>query len=440
MSTELRIPFNVVDESFAQLDNALTPPTVQLEVRLGGRVDLDRLWNAIHAALRVHPLAAARRAPWTGADAGFEWIVADDLQVEPLALRRCRDDELASISAELQGAPIPIDVSPAMRFLLARTPDSDLLLAAAHHAASDGIGTLRLMTSIARAYAGRPDPTPDIDPVTAHTITAEKGTSWELGSPPDPAAEVERLARTALPPTRVAAEGGVDRPGYAMVFRRVPVEPLVKAPVRALAGATVNDLLLAALHLAIERWNAEHGQRSGLIAVQMPMNARPSDRSKEVVANLVFAERITTIESERADRPSTVAALSEQTRRTKQRGPFVSVPSWNLSSVPTTIWWRWAVASALPFNSARLADTAVLSNLGRFDPGDLSFGEDLPVTELWFSPPAGGPTGVNLGAVTLGDELFLVFRYTHPQFDHDAAARFAATVLAELDALCHSGP
>jgi NRPS condensation-like uncharacterized protein len=54
-----------------------------------------------------------------------------------------------------------------MRFLPARTPGSDKLLAAAHHAASDGIGTLRLMTSLARAYAGRPDPTPDIDPVAS---------------------------------------------------------------------------------------------------------------------------------------------------------------------------------------------------------------------------------------------------------------------------------
>jgi hypothetical protein len=43
---------------------------------------------------------------------------------------------------------------------------------------------------------------------------------------------------------------------------------------------------------------------------------------------------------------------------------------------------------------------------------------------------------VNVGAVTLGNDLFLVFRYTHPQFDRDGAKRFAATVLAELDAVC----
>jgi NRPS condensation-like uncharacterized protein len=435
---ELRIPFNVVDEAFAYFDNVSAPPTVQLEVRLSDHVDIDRLWDAIHKSLVRHPLASARRASWKGTDAGFEWVVDEDVQVEPLALRRCRDDDLAAVSAELQGTPIPIDVSPAMRFLLARTPGSDRLLAAAHHAASDGIGTLRLITSIARAYAGRPDPTPDIDPVASHTITAEAGTSWQLGLPTDPAEEAKRLARIAIPPARVAVDGGSNRPGYAMVFHRALIAPLVKAPVRAASSATVNDILLAALHLGIDRWNAEHGQESGLIAIQMPMNARPSDRSKEVVANLVFSERTTTIERERADRASTVAAVAEQTRRAKQRGPFISIPSFNLADVRTPIWLRWAIASVLPFAAARLADTAVLSNLGRFDPGDLSFGEDLPITELWFSPPAGGPTGVNIGAVTLGCELFLVFRYTHPQFDRDGAQRFAATVLAELDAVCRN--
>jgi hypothetical protein len=227
---ELRIPFNVVDEAFAYLDNVGAPPTVQLELRLSNHVDIDRLWEAIHESLVRHPLASARRAPWTAADTGFEWVVDERVQVEPLALRRCRDDDRAYVSEEFQGTAIPIDVSPAMRFLLARTPGGDIVLAAAHHAASDGIGTLRLMTSIARAYADRPDPVPDIDPVASHTITAETGTNWRLGLPIDPADDARRLARIAIPPARVAVDGGSNRPGYAMVFHRAPIGPLEAAP------------------------------------------------------------------------------------------------------------------------------------------------------------------------------------------------------------------
>ena len=72
---QLRIPFNVWDEGFAHADNTVAPPTVHLAARLSERVDLDRLWNAVHEALRRHPMATARRAPWTPTDAGYEWVV-----------------------------------------------------------------------------------------------------------------------------------------------------------------------------------------------------------------------------------------------------------------------------------------------------------------------------------------------------------------------------
>ena len=66
-------------------------------------------------------------------------------------------------------------------------------------------------------------------------------------------------------------------------------------------GATVNDLLLAALHLALDRWNAAG---SGAIAVMMPINLRPAEWREDVVGNLSLMApvRSTAVDRRRPDR------------------------------------------------------------------------------------------------------------------------------------------
>lgn len=79
----------------------------------------------------------------------------------------------------------------------------------------------------------------------------------------------------------------------------------------------------------------------------------------------------------------------------------------------------------------RLADTAILSNLGPVD--ILDFGSEVgPVEAVHFSAPSRMPCGLSIGAVTSDGRLHLAFRYRHPQFDDDAARRFANRFLAEL--------
>jgi hypothetical protein len=83
--------------------------------------------------------------------------------------------------------------------------------------------------------------------------------------------------------------------------------------------------------------------------------------------------------------------------------------------------------------TGNLADTSMLSNLGKLD--ELPwFGPDAGATvEVWFSPPARMPLGLAIGAVTAASRLHLAFRYRLRLFDADAARRFADGYLAELD-------
>ena len=72
------------------------------------------------------------------------------------------------------------------------------------------------------------------------------------------------------------------------------------------------------------------------------------------------------------------------------------------------------------------ADTGALSNLGNL-PQPLDFGAGAgAATELWWSPPAGMPPGISVGAITTNGEMFLTLRYCRAQFDAEGAAQFAA--------------
>lgn len=224
-----------------------------------------------------------------------------------------------------------------------------------NHAAADGIGSLRVLCSIARAYAGQADPVPDVDPLTPRDPAAAFFPGGGFGGPVRRGlALLRELHEAAGKWTRVAPEGGEDRPGYGFHRVALTAEQTAAFVGGHPAGVTVHDLLLAALHLTVEEWNAEHRVSAGRIGVMMPVNLRPRAWWHEVVGN------------------ARVQRLPLRLRR--------------------------ALASLLsrdPF-----VPTGVLSNLGRVDE-PLSFGPEVgEVAEVWFSPPAKTPSGLAVGAGT----------------------------------------
>ena len=249
----------------------------------------------------------------------------------------------------------------------------------------------------------------------------------------------EAAARRGLPllpgvVTRIAAHAAQpDRPGYGFVLTSAPVP----RPTRSGDGPypTVNDLLVAALILTVDQWNAAHGCRSGTIRITVPVNDRDPQRRWEGPGNLSRLIRVTARPGQRADAADLLAQVAAQTRAAKRQ------PRPGLDAVSRLLAAGWA-PTAVKRHMARLArrlarplctDTSLVSNLGMLpDPPGFSGSGQEP---LWLSGPAPMPRGLAVGAVTVAGRLQLSVHYRHALLDSGAAADFTAAYCRALAGL-----
>lgn len=442
----VNVAFSVIDEAIHLLDVATAPWSIQLEVRVESHLDEARLRAAVFEALKRHPMARARKKPSRLRAPLDQWAITAAAEIDPLRVVDCPDAlAVAATRDKLQGISVPLTESPPLRAVLARHPDGDYLMLNVNHAAMDGFGALRVLRSIARCYAGEADPLPTLDFDATRNVTAL------LGSPPlwirvrRQLALTTRLRDVIAPPARVAGDGAADEAGYGFVQTRLSTEQttaLVKgaAAARAEGGsATVNDMLLAALHLAIADWNATHDTPCRRIGVLVPANLRPSEWRQEIVGNFSLPARISSTRRSRRTAGHALSAVAAQTARKKQVGMGTAFIELLGQTRLVPLWVKRVFVLGLPLTGNRLVDTAMLSNVGRLD--DMAFGDGAdggPVEELWFSPPARMPLGLTIGAATIAGRLHLVLRYRNRLFDHAAASRFTDIYVRKLQAF--SGP
>jgi len=425
------LPLTVVDELILHLHEARSPWNVQVELGVDGRIDEAALHRAVMTCTRRHPMARARLAPWRRSDRSYTWRFSEEADVCPVRVVRCPDDAaLEALRHDLHGERIPLETSPGFRVVLARGPVRDTVLLSANHVVADGVGTLRLMVSIARAYRGVDDPldpTPlaaarDLEGLLAPDDRGERrARRWEAG----------RRVREALdPPARLAGRAPGDAPGVGFVTRVVALDDATALTDRA-ADTSINDVLVAALHLTVAGWNARAGTRTGRVGVMMPVNLRPPESFWEVVGNFASMVSISTHPADRADLPTATSAVAAQTRELRRevraRGLF------DLFEVAagTPIGLKRVSARLMPIvGGDRFIDTAVLSNLGRLTEPP-SFDDDVP-PELWFSPPCDRVCSIGIGAVTVGRALMLSTRYRREALDRSGAEEFVDEFVARL--------
>jgi NRPS condensation-like uncharacterized protein len=427
MAAATTAQLNILDELYLHLDRADEPWSVQLEVGVEGRVDEERLAQSVRAAAARHPIARARLGDWSGTDRRYHWEVADALEVVPLEVVECGDDEdLARAREQLYGFSPPLDRPPPFALTLAHHPGGDTVMLNLHHGAGDGMGVLRLMASILRAYAGEDDPEPPVDPLEVRDIGRLVSASSFADRLRRGRALIEHVSRFATAPTRVAPDGASARDGYGFELLRLPAHELGWLTSHRREGATVNDVLLGALGIAIGHWNERHDAPVDRMALMMPVNLRPPEWRTEVLGNFASYVTVHLAADEQDDLGRAIAAVAERTRRLKDDGvPGLIV---DLLEFPTVLpaGVKRRLQELIPLTGNRAVDTAVLSNLGRLDAlPDLGGGAG-GVRSVWFSPPGRMPLGTSVGAATLGGELFVTLRYRHALFDAGAAAEFAS--------------
>ena len=424
-------PFSMLDELNCYFDSPAEPNNVHLEAWLSGHLQPDLLRSAVSATLAGLPAARARRAagPWW--HAGYTWEFPPETDADPVSISDWRTEaELDSARARFLAAAPALDRSPPLRLLLARGPEWDSLILNAHHAAFDGRSCLRLLYLIADRYGALRPPEAPADsaaPASAHPDPPRRAGTWPTAA--------STSAQTRLPVTaRIAPqhEGG-RMPGYGVAMLAWPGVPAVPGPPNE-PGATVNDLLIAALAQTIIRWNAARHRRPERVRLTMPADTRPPGRGDEL-GNLSRLCTIT-VDPLRTARPADlIAYTAKQTRKAKsQPGPQVgpALAAVGRAPLPAPV-KRGLVRLALRWLGPLACDTSLLSNLGNLT--DLPGFGMLSPTRMWFSTSAHMPRGLSVGAVTADGRLALCFRYRRALFDDAAAGEFAAEYAAALATL-----
>jgi NRPS condensation-like uncharacterized protein len=420
------VPFNEIDEACLSATEPERPFNIEVEVRLPGRFDVRRLRAALSVTARAHPIARARLAPSAPFDDRNHWQILPRPDVDPLIVVSGERSAGEEIRAELLERLIPIEKAPPFRLLLTRSRGGDRLTLVMSHVASDGIGSLRLLRSIALAYSREREPAARVGFLEARSLErhfSRAGSSaWNRRMRAVGGAQLEAWFK---PASRLAPVATPERSGTLVHHVRIS-RRITGWLAKRRSPATVNDLLLIALTRAIETWNARAGRSADKIALVVPVNLRPAEWRREVVANLSLATVVTTRASERADEGELAGAVVRQTAGAKADlacAGFVDL--YRIAAGAPNFWKRGVSRLLGATTAARMMPTAILSNLGaELDP--VSFGRAGKASELWFSPPYPAPTCLSVGAVTYAGRLLVSLRCSRKLLPPKGLAAFAA--------------
>jgi hypothetical protein len=447
-----------IEELDYLLERPAEPSLVLWEVHCRGHLDRAALAGAVTAAFGADSGAGRRLAAAPRWGRRLYWRPVAPDPGGPLTEASWRTPaELNDLRERLFARPLSLTEAVA-RVVLAVGPEHDVVIIQVHHTAFDGVSSLRLLSAITQAYRARataphlhsvPDslPAPDSPPVPGSLPRLDAPPSLPSSvtpAPPTPASTPATSRRGwagARPAavTRIAPQGGQPgRPGYGFVL----ISDTVPRPVSGGDGPrpTVNDLLVAALCLTIDRWNTARGQVSGQISVTVPVNGRAAAQRWQGDGNLSWLTRVVTGPSHRADPGLLLRHVATQTRVARERGRTHRTDT--MSRLLATGWAPMVVKRRVArlvrgLAAPVLTDTSLVSNLGLLPEAPTFDGSGTE--PLWLAPLCPMPKGLALGAVSVAGRLYLSVRYRLALLDRAAADDFTACFRAALGELTCPG-
>ncbi len=202
-----------------------------------------------------------------------------DRHIHQRELSAADDDTLRELVGELIASPLERSKPLWDMHLLDRPGAGCAVVVRIHHCIVDGIALAQVMLSLTDAT---PEAPPDAPPVqdnlvaarTSHVRAYRRGERVR-GTAAGAAASARALAKLLFTPpdARTALRGRLDVPKRVAWTGRLDLA-LVKATARA-QGASVNDVLLAAVTGALRRHLLERGDRPRAVRTLVPFNLRP---------------------------------------------------------------------------------------------------------------------------------------------------------------------
>lgn len=331
------VPFNCVDKCLLALDSINEPMRFHLILDVQGELDHARLNEAISSAQHAHPIMRTilrsrhfRLFRQIQEDTGEGVLsIADQGQLQ--------NTHYESYLSSWMDQPFNLGKEYPVRALLLRKSEVEhLLVFTFHHSAADGLRALLFVRTAIQSYNNEPAKAGKAKAlarqVSGDTRTNRRGDEL-LHFAHSQRSKVGHYYRKVIsslfhrfvlaafqPPTRVFHDRSGRSRELRFCFRILSPGELAQIQSKARsAGVALNDILLAACHRVVDRWNSTHGKVSRRIRIMAPVNISP-DGFRYVVSNQVSwlsfstrpIDRIDPVELLRKVRADTAEAASNR--------------------------------------------------------------------------------------------------------------------------------
>ena len=397
-----------MDESLLVWQSLGVPWNAQIALAARA-IDASRARDAIDVALAVHPLTRC------AVDGG--WVYDDRASIGTVDVVACANaHDVDQVRIAQISAPLPMDRAPLARAVVARGADEDLLVFTMSHVVTDGLGLLRFMRSVGRAYRGEPDPPPAVDPATAQAALAPPPPTSLTGLAQEWSQRLRVAAAQVPRRSRLAPSASADS-GFGIVVADASREAVDAA--RRKHDATFDAYAMAVLHVAIADWNAQRGAPCARVGVSQGVNLRPQPWWDDCVLNLAAFASVFTDAPDRVDvaRALDVVApqLAADVRRAHAREMVAAARAARAIPLAT----RAQVLAAIP---PEQFDTCAISNCGVLaDPPHL---DDHARPVAWIITPAMPQSGLTIAVDVIADSLHFSVCYRRELFSPEDARTF----------------
>jgi NRPS condensation-like uncharacterized protein len=429
------------------MDRANEPMIIHAMLCLEGEVDSDRLGSAVARAQEIYPVMGTLIRS-NGLRTFRE--IQDGSRDGVLTVQDLSGDGEVDHNSQLfdwMNQPMdPREVSPLRVLLLRRNGRESLLVFSFHHSSTDGVRATLFVKSVVELYNnGTAQTSPGSQEIR---VTRKSDELLEFANSQRSrvggyylkmaSALFKRFVIDAMaPPTRVYHDrtGSSKRLHYC--FETISTEELESIESKARAvDVMLNDIILAACYRTVEKWNHEHGKRSGRVFIMAPVNMRPKGY-RNVVSNQAAWISPSTSPRDRQDPARLLQKVNADTREAaKNRTAFSLIYYFYLcSQFPLSIMrlvCRFLIVSRIYVNSIIVTNVGVIWPKPNSEEAAFTNLGDARIVNFTGSAPVVTPMGLCVCVNLYNRKMNVSLTYRNALFSDEKAQEFLHMLVDEI--------